>query len=1265
MLRRVGLLWGLGTVVCLSWGRGQEAAAKLTEERLPAGQQRALSDLIRSLETLHGESSEALRLWIETEIGGKKAQMRRLEAEIQELEGKLEGTGSQQVQELRGKLQVARQRRKTLTESMNALAASRLLFADASWRTDQVSLEAGQRLFVEQIRPLFEERCKACHGGDSKEAGLDLSSREALLEGGDSGPAIVPGNAKESLLYQLVTHQREPTMPAMDERLSAGVIEVIAEWINSGAPFAAGSRGSSAKQADLTQGAIGSGGPHFERVRPILESRCLVCHGGKFKQVGLDLSTRERLLRGSEQHGPVVHPGNAGASLLVKKIRHAHEPGMPYKGQKLSQEEIAKIVAWIDAEVPYQRALKMPAASERTTEQKAFLHGSDHWAYQAPRRPLPPPVKNQSWVRNPIDVFLAAQHEKRGLQPLPAADKRVLLRRVYLDLVGLPPMPEEVAAFLADDSEKAYEKVVDRLLASPRYGERWGRHWMDIWRYSDWYGWRNMSRNSQRHIWHWRDWIIESLNQDKAYEQMITEMLAADEVAPTNPEVLRATGYLARNFYRYNRHVWLQNTVEHAAAGFLGITLKCARCHDHKYDPIAQEEYYRFRAFFEPHDVRADRVAGQPDLSENGLPRAFDSEPREPTTEAPSGIFAQTYRLIRGNEKNPDKEHPLSPGIPEVLGMKGVKIEPVELPAEAFYPALRPFVRRDLLAQAKSDIQKAEAALDQAQQALAEARERVVQEKRADRAAAGAGQMSFEEEILPIFKGRCVPCHTPADAENGLSLQSLEAVLEGGHLNGPTVIPKKSSESPLIQYLRGERKPRMPLLDASLSEEQIERIAKWIDQLPEEKPKLARRQAEQQMALAQKELAWARANLPALEARIAADKAKYADPPDPEAKALAETAREAERRAHLLKGEKDLLLAQQRLAEALSAGEASEQEAREGREKKVAKARKRLEEAQAALDRATESYTPLGRLYPRTSTGRRTALARMIASKENPLTARVAINHIWMRHFSAPLVATVANFGLNGKPPTHPELLDWLAVEFMGKNWSMKAMHRLMVTSSAYRMQSSTQDPEHPNGSIDPENRYLWRMNPRRMEAETVRDSVLHVAGQLDTTMGGPELSEFDDQISYRRSIYFKHTPDSQVMFLKLFDAADPTDCYQREESIVPQQALALANSQLGYTQARLLTSRLSRQIGDTAGEAAFVVAGFERVLGRGPSPEELIESQNFLLKQVRLYRSPQKLDAFQAGPAAQVLPAAEPGLRARESLIHVLFNHHEFVSIL
>ncbi|PYV37207.1 MAG: hypothetical protein DMG06_28710, partial [Acidobacteria bacterium] len=699
-----------------------------------------------------------------------------------------------------------------------------------------------------------------------------------------------------------------------------------------------------------------------------------------------------------------------------------------------------------------------------------------------------------------------------------------------------------------------------------------------------------------------------------------------------------------------------------------------------------------------------DRVPGQPDLREShgiftsGLPRAYDAEPREPTTQTPylPGIFAQTYRFVRGDEKSPDKEHPLSPGVPESLGGQRLEIQPVALPVEAYYPDLRPFVHQDLLSQAKADIEKADAALTRANTALADAQRRMAQERETGQpvlsaaapagsspnspspgppsggppsplggGAVGEGDVSFEKEIKPIFEQSCFACHKGSNAKSDLSLETQAATLEGGTLNGPAIIARKSAESPLIQYLRGKKTPRMPFGGPPLAEKQIALIEKWIDQLPEDEPPLALKKAEAAKALAQKELVSAQANLPALEARIAADKAAYSNPPSPDAEALAQAARKAERHAHLLKGEENLLRAQQKLSEALSLAKPADEQADKTREKKVEAARKQLEAATAALAAPNEKYTPIGKLYPKSSSGRRLALARWIASKENPLTARVAVNHMWLRHFGKALVPTVANFGHNGRPPTHPELLDWLANELMDQNWSMKSIHRLMVTSSVYRMHSSAGNPKHPNLSIDPDNRYLWRMNPRRMEAESVRDSILAVAGQLDLTMGGPELDETKGQESYRRSLYFRHTPDAQMVFLKLFDAANPIDCYERNESVVPQQALAMSNSKLSFGQARLLARKICQSFPAAQSSASdFVREAFERVLGRPPSSEELRESTSFVKEEVELLSRPEKLSVSQSGSAGEVAPISDSNLRARESLVHALFNHNDFVTI-
>ena len=316
-------------------------------------------------------------------------------------------------------------------------------------------------------------------------------------------------------------------------------------------------------------------------------------------------------------------------------------------------------------------------------------------------------MQRAGWVNNPIDAFIAEQHERLGLTPNPESSRTELLRRLFLDLIGLPPTAEEIAAFGSDDAPGWYERVVERLLADPRHGERWARHWMDIWRYSDWWGLGDQLRNSQKHIWHWRDWIVESLNEDTPYDEMVRLMIAADEIRPEDLAALRATGYLARNYFLFNRNQWMDETVEHVGKGFLGLTMNCAKCHDHKYDPIAQVEYYRMRAIFEPYHVRLDVAPGEADLARDGIPRAFDGL-----------LDAPTYRFIRGEESHPDKSSLMGPAIPAVLAFEPLKIHPVELPPGAWQPERREWVAEAYGEAARSKIAAAEAKLGQARAKL-------------------------------------------------------------------------------------------------------------------------------------------------------------------------------------------------------------------------------------------------------------------------------------------------------------------------------------------------------------------------------------------------------------------------------------------------------------------------------------------------------------------------------------------------------------------
>lgn len=872
---------------------------------------------------------------------------------------------------------------------------------------------------------------------------------------------------------------------------------------------------------------------------------------------------------------------------------------MPLGGKPLPEEQIVILEKWITEGAPFAEALASPAAVKKPV-------AVDHWAFKKPVRPATPNTKSAAWVRNPIDAFLAADWEANKLEHAGEADQRVLLRRLYLDLTGLPPTPEEMRAFLADKSPKAYENKVDELLSSPRYALRWARHWMDIWRYSDWYGRRplNDQRFSHRHIWRWRDWIVDSLREDKPYDRMIQEMIAGDEIAPNDPKTLRATGYLVRSFHRFNRNVWLQDTVEHIGFGMLGLTMKCARCHDHKYDPIAQEDYYKLRAFFEPYDVRHDRVPGQSNINEDGLVRVFEAPPRKGGIEPYfPPIYKDTFRFIRGDETNPDKT-PLSPAVPSLFGKYDLHITPVKLTAEEHIPDLRPFVREDLLREADLDVRNAEVALQTSRRLLAQAE----QHARAGATATARDAkptVDYATKVAPLFNRACRSCHggigASTIAKGGLMLTSLDKILKGGWKHGPAIVAGDSRNSPLIRFVKGELTPRMPLGGEALPAADIDLLEKWIDEMPPADPAKALESARKREALAEKHVATLNLARPAVEARIAADLAKHRSQAN--AVDLAKAATEAERTYARAQAEELSFEAQQLLAD-----------------NKSAAAKTKFEAAAKALAQAAENYTPVFEVYPEESSGRRTALAKWLTSRENPLTARVAINHIWLRHFGKPFVRTVTNFGRNGAKPVNQPLLDWLAVELMENGWSMKHIHRLILTSSAYRMASTGPDTEH-----------FTRVAPHRMEAEVLRDSVLYLAGVLDESESGPDIDENDALKSRRRSLYIRQSPETRAEFLKLFDQPDPTDCYIRTESVIPQQALAVANSTLSLDAARLLADRL-------AAKPDFISAAFETTTGVAPTRDEVTESRRFL---------------------ASMAPE-----KARVMFVHALLNHNEFVTI-
>jgi hypothetical protein len=860
-----------------------------------------------------------------------------------------------------------------------------------------------------------------------------------------------------------------------------------------------------------------------ESLKKVFADRCFACHGALAQQAGLRVDTAAGLLAGGDA-GPVVVPGDPTAGSLLARIVHA-DPAerMPPEGEgeALTAGQIETLKAWIAAGCP------------APPDEKPESDPRDHWAFRPRVRPAVPVVTHPERVRNPIDAFLEAARERTGIAPQPEAPRHLLVRRLHLDLIGLPPGREELAAILADTSPDWYENLVDRLLADPRHGERWGRHWMDVWRYSDWWGLGDQLRNSQKHIWHWRDWIVESLNADTGYDEMVRLMLAADEIAPDDLSRQRATGFLARNWFLFNRTPWMDETVEHVAKGFLGLSLACAKCHDHKYDPLRQEDYYAMRAFFEPLHARLDVVPGEPDLERDGIPRVFDGLPDAPT-----------FLFVRGEDTKPDTSRSIPPGVAAVFDFSPVLVRAVALPKSESQPARRPWVIDAHLAAARSRLEAARTARD-------------------------AAPAPATEQAVAVAEADLV-----AVDRRGAAMRAAWAADD---------VAGRTADDPLT------------VAATTAAREAV--------------------RAERMLVAAR-----ARATVVEAEGKLASAAA--------DAKPAAEKA----------------------LADVQAAAELAEKSVSEPGEAFTPIVGARWTPTRFRNSSADDPAIP----FPTTSTGRRTALAGWITDPKNPLTARVAANHLWARHMGRPIVASVFDFGRKGSPPDHPELLDWLASELVEGSaagphqhpWSMKRLHRLIVTSGVYRESSSTAGNANA-ASLDPDNRTWWRREPIRLESEVIRDGVLTLAGTLDPRRGGPPVPAGEQAASTRRSLYFVHTDPDRNTFLTTFDGAGVKDCYERERSIVPQQALALANAGFVHDAAARIATSLSPP-GAAVDDATFVDRAFLAVVCRPASGDEAAACT-------------EALGRWRALEPAVDATAPEP---ARVHVVWAILNHTDFVTL-
>ncbi len=1022
---------------------------------------------------------------------------------------------------------------------------------------------------------------------------------------------------------------------------------------------------------------------YLDKVKPVLKERCYACHGALKQKKDLRIDTAQQ----------IIDAGIVKSGELIKRLTAADaEDRMPQEGPPLHAEEIEAIREWIAAGMP------VPA------DEKPEDDPASHWAFQRIERPvLPPHDKND----NAIDVLLAVKQAQLGLKPQAQAPRSLLIRRLYLDLIGLPPTREQAA------STAPFESIVKELLASPHYGERWGRHWMDVWRYSDWYGLGKQVRNSQKHLWHWRDWIIDSVNHDKGYDRMLTEMLAGDELEPDNPEVVAGTGFLARNYYLFNRTTWLDDTVEHTSKAFLGLTMNCVKCHDHKYDPLEQTDYYRFRAIFEPHQIRLDAIAGETDFEKDGLPRAFDADPD-----------AKTLLHIRGNPTTPDEKIKISAGVPLILASFAPAAKKVNLPAYAWAPGARDYVQQDQLA-------AAHAKLDSAQKSLTKARQSAAGHKSAKNTkpkinVTGKEQASFLQDnfdrarpelwdvvgngwsynggiLIQTTSSRdqqYVRSKIPHPADFDLTLdfrttggatyksvgirfdvtddgKNSHTVYASAHEKGPKVQishthnSKTSYPNARISYpvkVNEDYKLRVQvrgsLINVSLNGKfllayhlpnrnangGIELFA--FDATAEfdsialqplhkglelKKSGTAAKKAPamdpaEQIKLTAAKLKEAQLGLQLLEARIAADKATLlGEKPNKKNKPALNAAR-LEREYAVVQAKLAVLTAE---AGKLKAAQKTLKTAQANLKKTDAKYQS-LRGSFKALETPEHKEPQYAATYSRSSTGRRLALAQWMTSRENPLTARVAANHIWMRHFGEPLVESVFDFGLRAPLPEHIELLDYLAAELMESGWSMKHLHHLIVTSKTWRRSSSNFNANAATLAKDGNNVFYWRMNARRMESEVIRDSMVHLAGELDKKMGGPSIKP--SQNARRRSIYFLHDRDHKGPLLSRFDDADILACYRRSQSIVPQQALALSNSALSIRMSKGVYGLFYQQ----QEESAFSEQVFEHILNRKPDAEELAACVDFI----------------------DELQAESTQAESRIRLVHALFNHNDFINI-
>ena len=972
---------------------------------------------------------------------------------------------------------------------------------------DVIAAEEVGPTYEGDIAPIFRRACIRCHSASARKGELDLSSPHGLFRGGESETTIVSGDSEASYLYELVHEHMMPPEGA-GKHLSKQDVATIKSWIDNGTPFSDGTDPKSFTEiVEVNQ----------HDIRPIMMLRCTVCHGGRRQEGGLDLRTRESMLKGGKS-GPAIVLGKPTESLLLKRI-HAEE--MPPRDKLLPSGvkimpsgELAKLTRWITVGAPEVDIA--PDGATAVPDTIVTDEDRNFWAFQSLQPISPPDAISGYEGNNAIDLFVAKRLKANGLNFSTEASRVVLVRRLYFDLIGLPPTPIEVATFVADEEPLAYERLVQKLLASPRYGERWARFWLDAAGYADSEGKRSADpiRNS---AWRYRDYVIRSMNSDKPYSQFLLEQIAGDElldfsdpekITPQHVDNLIATGFLRMapdgtgsdvvNSVPERMEV-LADEIDIFSSTVLGLTMKCARCHSHKYDPIPQRDYYRlvatFQGAFDVHDwLKPTAVPGQSDGVMRTRALSVATPDRVAEVAAHNAELQQQIDLVNSKHN-------------AVIS---------EIKAAYFSKQLT-----SLPEVIRSDVEAAFAKIGDARDEV----QRYLVDK-------------FSKELQITEK------QLAADKEFAASKKASTA--EVNELNA-----KKDAIEPIrALWDRGEPSPTYLFVRGDFQQP-----------------------------------------------------GRLIGPGVP-----------------------------------------------------------------SVLTDGKTPFTPAALSDAAEGTGRRLALAEWLIAPEHPLTARVMVNRIWSHHFGRGIVASIDNFGSVGVRPSHPELLDWLSGRFVETGWSIKDLHRLMVTSRTYRQVSEVSDEVLEE---DPENLYLSHMNLRRLTAEEVRDSIIEIAGNLDqkqygkpdtvTVRGDGLVTAVGDNGVYRRSVYLRQRRKEMPSFLETFDLPQMNPaCQQRPTSNVAQQALYLLNSTMVRDladQFALKIENMSESDGDRSSAISNV---YLAVTGQAPDETQMEQSIEVLELLERQWQ--QQIESLTAKEQQELqLTAAQ---KALSTFGHALWNSAGFLYV-